>query len=125
LDDGTLFDSSEGRPPLEFVVASGQVISGFDDAVTGLAAGESRSVRIPPEKAYGPVREDLLFRVDRTVFSFEPEVGMQVRMGLPSGEALVASIATLEEEQVLLDGNHELAGKALNFDVTLAEILEA
>ena len=124
LEDGTLFDSSEGRDPLEFVVASGQVIAGFDEAVTGLEPGESRSVHIPCEKAYGPRKEDLLFRVDKSAFPFEPERGMQVRMGLPTGQGMVVTVSGFEEDQVVLDGNHRLAGQDLNFHVTLVEIRE-
>jgi peptidylprolyl isomerase len=125
LEDGTLFDSSEGRDPLEFRIGSGQVIPGFDEAVTGLEAGGSRSVRIPCERAYGPRREDLLFRVDRSVFSFEPEVGMCLGVGLPTGERMEVTVAELGPEGVLLDGNHRLAGETLRFDVTLVEILRA
>ena len=125
LDDGTQFDCSEGRDPLEFVVASGQVIPGFDEAVTGLEPGQSRSVHIPCEKAYGAVQEDLLFRVEKGAFPFEPEVGMQVRMGLPTGQGMVVTVAGFEEDQVVLDGNHRLAGQDLNFHVTLVEILQA
>ena len=96
-----------------------------DEAVTGLEPGQSRSVHIPCEKAYGAVQEDLLFRVEKGAFPFEPEVGMQVRMGLPTGQGMVVTVSGFEEDQVVLDGNHRLAGQDLNFHVTLVEILQA
>ena len=82
LSDGSVFDSSRGREPLEFTVGSGQVIPGFDRAVEGLAVGESRQVRLDPEEAYGPAREDLVVAVPRGQFPPDgtPEVGMQVQV---------------------------------------------
>lgn len=123
LDDGTLFDSSEGGEPLQFEVGSGQVIPGFDEAVEGLETGQSRSVRIPYDQAYGPKRKDLIFPVDRKAFPFEPEVGMKVRMTLPDRGSLLAVVRSIAGDQVVLDCNHELAGKDLNFEITLMEIV--
>lgn len=124
LDSGEVFDSSEGREPLEFQVGGGQVIAGFDRAVDGLEVGESREVRLDPEDAYGEPREDLVVAVDRSQFPAEqePQVGQQVQVQVAPGQNRVATIAGVEGESITLDLNHPLAGKALTFDVELVEI---
>lgn len=124
LDDGEVFDSSKGRDPLEFQVGSGQVIPGFDRAVTGLGIGESREIRLDPDEAYGAPREDLVVEVDRSQFpaEVEPAVGQQVQVQVAPGQNRVATIQEVQEEAIKLDLNHPLAGKALTFDVELVEI---
>jgi peptidylprolyl isomerase len=124
LDSGEIFDSSEGRDPLEFTVGSGQVIPGFDQAVDGLEIGESREVRIEPDDAYGQPREDLVVDVDRDQFpsGAEPEVGQQVQVQVAPGQNRVATIAGVEDASITLDLNHPLAGKPLTFEVELVEI---
>lgn len=122
LNDGTVFDSSEGREPLEFVVGSGAVIGGFDSAVMGMAEGESKEVSIPCGEAYGPWSEELVFNVPRDAFPFEPEEGMVVRLSLPSGEDMAATVCEADDQTVTLDANHPLAGKDLNFRITLVGI---
>lgn len=124
LDDGSVFDSSEGREPLAFQVGSGQVIKGFDIAVTGLAVGESKTVRIEPEDAYGPVQEGLTMEVpkDELPEGMPMELGMQLQAQDPNGQMVVLSLVEVKENTVILDGNHELAGKALTFEVELVEI---
>lgn len=124
LDDGEVFDSSKGRDPLEFQVGSGQVIPGFDRAVSGLGIGESREIRLDPEEAYGEPREDLVVDVDRSQFpaEAEPAVGQQVQVQVAPGQNRVATIQEIGDENIKLDLNHPLAGKPLTFDVELVEI---
>lgn len=124
LDDGEVFDSSQGRDPLEFEVGGGQVIPGFDEAVQGLAVGESREVRLEPEQAYGEPREDMVVDVDRSQFpaEAEPTVGQQVQVQVAPGENRVATIRDIADEAIKLDLNHPLAGRALTFDVALVDI---
>ena len=123
LDDGTVFDSSEGRAPLAFTLGGGQVIEGFDKAVTGMEPGESQTVRIPAEEAYGTRREDMVIQVPREAFGEDtPEVGMRVQLGLDGGGSLDAAIVEVGDENVTLDANHQLAGQALTFDIELVSV---
>jgi len=122
LADGTVFDSSEGRDPLEFVVGSGSVIEGFDRAVIDMEEGQSKEVTIPSDRAYGPWSQELVFSLDREAFPFEPQEGMVVRLSLPSGEDMAATVCAVEDQTVTLDANHPLAGKDLTFKITLVGI---
>jgi peptidylprolyl isomerase len=123
LDDGEVFDSSEGRAPLSFTLGKGQVIQGFDVAVEGMSLGETRTVRIPPEEAYGAHDEDLLEIVDRAKM---PE-GLELRIGqmlrTPSSSRRL-TVVEINEETVTLDANHPLAGEALTFEIQLVSINE-
>lgn len=123
LDDGTVFDSSQGREPLEFTVGSGQVISGFDNAVTGMEAGTSKTITIPAAQAYGEHREELLLQVDRSQFpdDADPQVGQQFQMS-QGGQNFVVSVAGVDGDHVTLDANHPLAGQALTFDLELVDV---
>jgi FKBP-type peptidyl-prolyl cis-trans isomerase 2 len=118
LDDGSEFDSSEGRDPLEFVVGSGQVISGFDDAVRGLAVGESVTVRIPPEDAYGPRVDEAIIEIPIDQAPEGLQVGDQVQL-VSGGRATVLEV---REDAVVIDANHPLAGQALTFEIELVSI---
>lgn len=122
LDDGTVFDSSRGRDPLEFKLGSGQVIRGFDDAITGMNPGESKTVTIPAADAYGPRRDELLLRVDRSQFpeGVEPQVGQQFQMS-QGEQSFVVNVAEVQDEHVMLDANHPLAGRDLTFELELVE----
>ena len=123
LDDGTVFDSSEGRAPLAFTVGGGQVIPGFDRAVSGMEAGDKQTVRIPAEEAYGEREDDRVLEVPRSAFGDEtPEVGYRVQLGLEGGGSLDAAIVDVSDETVTLDANHPLAGEALTFDIELVSI---
>jgi peptidylprolyl isomerase len=124
LDDGTQFDSSEGRDPLEFAVGSGQVIPGFEQAVEGMAVGESKSVSIPPEEAYGPHREELVQDLPTSVLpeGLTPEVGMQLQGRSGDGQAMQVVVTDVKDEAITVDGNHPLAGQALNFSIELVDI---
>lgn len=118
LDDGSEFDSSEGRDPLSFVVGSGQVIAGFDDAVRGLAVGESRTVRIEPEDAYGEYTEEAVidFPADSA-----PD-GLQVGDPVTLGNGGRGTVLEITDEFVKIDANHPLAGEALTFEIELVSI---
>ncbi len=124
LDDGTVFDSSRGREPLEFTLGTGQVIPGFDRAVMGMTVGESKRVVIPPGDAYGDYSDSLLLSVKRAEFptSIHPEVGMQLAVTNAQGQQLPVVIKSVDAEQVVLDANHPLAGLALTFDLELVSI---
>ena len=124
LEDGTVFDSSTGREPLEFQVGSGQVIPGFDSAVAGMKPGETRTVSIPPEQAYGPRREELLLTVERSQFpeGANPEPGQQFQMSQQGGQSFVVNVKEVDGDQVTLDANHPLAGEELTFELEVVEV---
>jgi FKBP-type peptidyl-prolyl cis-trans isomerase 2 len=124
LTDGTTFDSSEGREPLEFEVGSGSVIAGFDTGVTGMTVGEKKTVNIPVDEAYGQKQDDLLmeFPLDRFPEDMKPEVGMQLNMSNGQGQNFPVVIREVREDAVVLDANHPLAGEDLTFDLELVEI---
>ncbi len=124
LDDGTVFDSSEGRDPLAFTVGSGQVVPGFDEAVAGMQVGDSKTVRIGPGDAYGERREDLILDVptEQLPEGLDPEVGMELGLRGQDGQTMPVRVAAIGEQAITLDANHPLAGQALTFDVTLVSI---
>jgi len=124
LDDGTPFDSSEGREPLSFTLGAQQVVEGFDAAVTGMAVGEEKTVRLEPAAAYGERREDLVLMVPNEAFPGDtvPAVGQGVQIGLEGGGTMQAMVVAADEGTVTLDANHPLAGKALTFDLTLVDV---
>jgi FKBP-type peptidyl-prolyl cis-trans isomerase 2 len=124
LTDGTTFDSSEGRDPLEFQVGSGQVIKGFDDGVSGMEVGEKKTIQIPVEDAYGEKNEDMVVQFPRANFppDLNPEVGMQLTMTNNEGHAIPVVIIDVKEDMVILDANHPLAGQDLIFDLELVSI---
>jgi FKBP-type peptidyl-prolyl cis-trans isomerase 2 len=124
LTDGTTFDSSEGRQPLEFEVGSGSVIPGFDNGVMGMSVGDKKTINIPAEEAYGEVEEDrfMEFPIDRFPPDLKPEVGMTLTMSDGGGQQFPVVIADVRDDLVMLDANHPLAGKDLIFDIELMEI---
>lgn len=123
LDDGSVFDSSKGREPLEFQIGGGQVIPGFEQAVTGMRPGEERTVVIAADDAYGPRRDELVMVVphDNLPDDLEPEVGQQLQLS-QNGQAFVVTVTDVDDEGIVLDGNHPLAGENLTFDLELVEI---
>jgi peptidylprolyl isomerase len=124
LEDGSQFDSSEGREPLEFELGSGQVIPGFDNAVEGMAVGESKSVSIAPEDAYGPRVEQAIQEVPKSALppDLEPVVGMRLQAQGQGQQTLQLTVTEVGDETITVDGNHPLAGKTLNFKISLVEI---
>ena len=124
LDDGNQFDSSVGSDPLEFTVGSGQVIPGFDSAVEGMAVGDTKTINIPAEEAYGPRHEQMIQEVPKSALpdDLEPEVGMGLQAQGPDGQVMDLTITVVEDDSITVDGNHPLAGQALNFDLELVEV---
>ncbi|HML23712.1 MAG TPA: peptidylprolyl isomerase [Aggregatilinea sp.] len=125
LEDGTVFDSSLQREPLEFTLGEGQVIPGFEEGVMGMNPGESKTIEIDAERAYGPYRDDMLLSVDRSQFpdNIEPSVGQRLQLRQPDGQTMLVTVSEVGDAQVTLDANHPLAGKNLIFDVQLVEIV--
>lgn len=124
LDDGTVFDSSREREPLEFTVGEGQVITGFERAVEGMEVGEARETRIEADDAYGERRDDLVLDLpkEQVPEGMEIEPGMRLELRQPDGQAVPVTVAEVNEESVTLDANHPLAGWALTFELELVEI---
>lgn len=125
LEDGTVFDTSEGREPIEFTIGQGQVIPGFEEGVTDMAEGEKKSISIEPENAYGPKRDDLIQDVPRTQFPEEAKVeeGAQFQARTQTGQTINLTVVDVKDEVVTVDGNHPLAGQTLNFDLKLEKIV--
>lgn len=124
LADGSTFDSSEGRAPLEFTIGAGQVIPGFDKAVTGMTIGEQKTVTIPADDAYGQPDPRGFQTVPREHIPEEIplEVGLMLQAVGQDGQAMPVSVAEISETEVTLDANHRLAGKDLTFALELVEI---
>jgi FKBP-type peptidyl-prolyl cis-trans isomerase 2 len=127
LDDGTLFDSSRERAPLEFTLGDGQLIKGFELAVDGMSSGETKTVTIPAVEAYGPHREELVNDLPRSKIPPEIELntGLQLEAQNPDGQSVRFVVAAFDAETVTLDGNHPLAGQDLTFEIEVVEILSA
>jgi peptidylprolyl isomerase len=127
LTDGTQFDSSVGREPLEFQVGSGQIISGLDREVEGMKVGDKQTVTVPAEEAYGPHDPAKVQQVPRTALPPELELqeGMQLQAQTPQGGQMMLIVTTVGEEEITVDANHPLAGKDLVFEVEMVEILKA
>lgn len=125
LEDGSVFDSSRGREPLEFTVGSGQIIPGLDKALPGMKVGDEKTVQIPCDEAYGPHDPNGRQAIprDQVPAHIPLEPGLQLQMQLPDGRAMAVTVAELSEAEVVLDANHPLAGKDLTFDVEMVEIV--
>lgn len=124
LENGEVFDTSENREPLEFTLGQGQLIPGFEKAVTGLAVGESTTVDIPSAEAYGEAREDLIISVPKNQLpeDVEPQIGMQLQVNQPNGQPVPVRITAIGDEDLTLDANHPLAGQDLTFKIELVEV---
>lgn len=124
LTDGSQFDSSTGREPLEFTVGAGQMIKGFDTGVEGMAIGEKKSITVPPEEGYGLRNEESVieFPAEQIPADMKLEEGMQLTLQDQDGRPVPVVVAEIRENVVILDANHFLAGKELIFDVELVEI---
>ncbi len=125
LVDGTIFDTSKGREPLQFILGSGTVIKGFDAGVTGMELGEQKTITIPAADAYGESKPDLLIRVPKQAIPPEMPVtaGQSLYLPQPNGGGIPVVVAEITETEIVLDANHHLAGKDLIFDLELVEIL--
>ncbi len=124
LNDGEMFDSSEGRDPLEFETGSGMVISGFDSAVRDMEVGEKKTVTLPSKEAYGELREEMIGDIPKDKFpeDMEIQVGMPLQMSGPEGPVPVV-VKEIKEDTVTIDANHPWAGKDLPSELELVEIV--
>jgi FKBP-type peptidyl-prolyl cis-trans isomerase 2 len=124
LLDGTTFDSSEGREPLAFEVGSGQIIPGLDVAIPGMKVGDKKVVKIGADDAYGQSNPEMRQAVPREGIPADIplEVGLQLQMQTPDGQAMPVTVVEMDEATVTLDANHPLAGKDLQFDIELVKI---
>ncbi len=125
LPDDTVFDSSEGRNPLEFTIGAGEIIPGFEQAVTGMRPGEEKIATVAADEAYGERRDDLLLTLerDRLPEGMDPEVGERLQLRARGGEPFDVVVAEVGEEDLTVDANHPLAGQELTFDIRLVEIV--
>lgn len=123
LKNGEVFDSSKDKEPLEFTLGEGQLIPGFEKAVIGMAIGDSASIEIPSDEAYGEEREDLIINVpkDQLPEDITPQVGMQLQVNQGNGQPIPVRIKEVGEAELTLDANHPLAGKDLSFEIELVE----
>jgi FKBP-type peptidyl-prolyl cis-trans isomerase 2 len=124
LKDGTTFDSSEGRDPLEFQVGSGQIIPGLDTALPGMTVGDKKTVEVACDNAYGPMNPEMRQAVPREGIpdNIPLQLGTQLQMQTPDGQAMPVTVVDVDESTVTLDANHPLAGKDLTFDIELVKI---
>jgi len=125
IADGTVFDSSREREPLEVTLGEGKLIPGFEKAVVGMNVGDTSKVTIPSEEAYGEKREDMVIDVDRGQIppDIKPEVGQQLQIQQKDGGAIPVVITEITDETVQLDANHPLAGQELTFEIEVVEVV--
>ncbi len=125
LEDNTVFDSTEGKTPLEFTVGEGEVVQGLEQGVIGMTPGESRSIAVPIEKGYGPSLKERIREFDkaRVAKDFKPEVGQRMNLYRADGLPFMGTVVSVSENSFMIDYNHPLAGKTLIFETTLIEIL--
>ena len=126
LEDGTIFDSSEDGEPLSFTIGENRVIPGFEQAVTGMEPGDTKTAEVEPEQAYGEHREDMVMEMERDQIPGEvdPEVGQQLQLRLENGQTVPVLITALGEDTVTIDANHPLAGRKLIFDIEVVDVAE-
>lgn len=124
LNDGTVFDSSDGRDPLEFTVGSGQIIPGLDKAIPGMTPGDKKTVPVPADEAYGPHHPEGVTEIPRGDIPADIplETGIMLQMSTPDGRQIPVTVTDVTEEKVTIDANHQLAGKDLTFNIELVEI---
>ncbi len=124
LSDGQVFDSSEGKEPLEFTLGQGRLIPGFEKGLMDMKLNEKKTVTIAKEEAYGEVNQDLIQEVQKSELPQEitPEVGMGLVSKSSDGQEMNLQVIEVREESIVLDGNHPLAGKDLTFDLEVVEI---
>ncbi|MEO8721889.1 MAG: peptidylprolyl isomerase [Ginsengibacter sp.] len=124
LVNGEQFDSSEGKAPLAFTVGAGQMIKGFDDAIPGMEVGEKKTINIAPENAYGAAHPDAIIEFPKSSIpdDMKLEPGMKLQLQNQAGQPIPVVVTEVKDDVVVLDANHELAGKELVFDIELVEI---
>lgn len=124
LSDGSTFDSSEGREPLEFTIGSGQIIPGLDAALPGMTAGDKKTVEVPADQAYGEPDPNARQAVPRADIPADIplEIGTQLQVQTPQGQVMPVTVAEVTEVEVILDANHPLAGQDLTFAIELVSV---
>ncbi|MCE5323185.1 peptidylprolyl isomerase [bacterium] len=124
LKDGSVFDSSANREPLEFTIGGGHVIPDFEEAIVGMNPGDSKTIEICADRAYGQHHDDMVIEIDKAQFpeDIKPKVGDQLQISQPDGRAAVVVVTEITEDSVTLDANHPLAGQDLTFDIQLVEV---
>ncbi len=125
LEDGTVFDTSRSRHPLQFTIGKGQVIAGFEQAVIGMNAGESKITTIPVNQAYGQRRDDMIvtMRRDQLPSDLNPEIGQRLELTQMDDQTILVTVMSKTDSTMTLDANHPLAGKELTFDIELVGIV--
>jgi len=125
LEDGTVFDTSLNRHPLQFTLGNGQVIAGVENAITGMNIGESKTTVIPFEQAYGPRRDDMIVTVKRDELppDLDAKVGQRLELTQMDNKTVLVTVIDVTESSLTLDANHPLAGKTLTFDIELVGIV--
>jgi peptidylprolyl isomerase len=126
LHDGSVFDDTGDREPLQFTIGGGQVISGFEEAVVGMKPGDSKTTELPVEKAFGPYRDELVAVVPKSRFTHldpDPTVGQRVPVPQPEGPPVDVIVTEVTESAVTVDANHPLAGEELTIDIELIDIV--
>jgi FKBP-type peptidyl-prolyl cis-trans isomerase 2 len=127
LHDGSVFDTSFDREPLQFTIGAGQVILGFEEAVVGMNPGDSKTTEVPVEEGFGPYREDMVVKIDKSEFERldqELAVGDRLPIPQPGGPPIEVTIANVTESEVTVDANHPLAGEELTVDIELIDIVQ-
>lgn len=122
LNDGSVFDSSEGREPLRFEIGSGQIIPGFESAIIGKNIGDRVTVTISPEEAYGEPREELFVKIPNDKLPGKVEVGQVLEATSEDGRSSQVLVHEVNEDHVVINGNHPLAGKELVFDIEVVSV---
>jgi FKBP-type peptidyl-prolyl cis-trans isomerase 2 len=125
LGDGTVFDTSRNRHPLQFTIGKGQVIAGFEQAVVGMSTGESKTATIPVDQAYGPRREDMIMTMERSQLppDLDPKVGQRLELTQMDDQNILVTVTAITDTTMTLDANHPLSGKDLIFDIELVGIV--
>jgi len=125
LDDGSVFDTTAEGEPIEFTIGQGQVLPAFEEAVIGMGSGDSKTIVIPPDEAYGDRSDELILTMgrDQVPFDREPEIGKMYRLVQKDGQSFPVTVMDMSEETIVFDANHPLAGKDLTFDIQLVQIL--
>ncbi len=125
LEDGTVFDTSLKRNPLQFTLGNGQVIAGFENAITGMNVGESKTVVIPVEQAYGARRDDMIVTMGRDKLppDLNAAVGQRLELTQEDDQTILVTVTAVTETSITLDANHPLSGKPLTFEIELIGIV--
>jgi peptidylprolyl isomerase len=125
LNDGKVFDTSRNRHPLQFTIGKGQVIAGFEQAIDGMNTGESKTVTIPMDKAYGPHRKEMIITMERSKLpaDLDPKVGQRLELTQMDDQNILVTVLAITDTMLTLDANHPLSGKDLTFDIELIGII--